>query len=362
LKHYLRSALSPKTTTRLNQEYKGGNMKTESLLFCALLLCSLVMLNTSLTARVITPQDKNNKSKISADEAKAVKAVEAAPDVNAKFAAAEVFAKKYPKSNARQYVAQYIVDQILGVKEPDQKLALAQKFPAVFTEPAEVITIKPALIDAYVQLKRFDEAFADGGAHLAKNADDIQVLVILAIAGTEQAKARNAKYVKASSQYGAKAIELIEANKKAANMDDSVWARQKALLPQLYQEMGIISLVEGNATEAQAKLEKSLKLAPGDPFNYVLLGSLTNDEYQKAAQNYRNMPDGKGKDDTLQKASALLDKVIDQYAHAVALSEGKPQYQALHDQVLQDLSAYYSYRHNKSTDGLQKLIDSYKLP
>ena len=134
------------------------------------------------------------------------------------------------------------------------------------------------------------------------------------------------------------------------------------MLPQLYQEMAIVSLVTGDSTGAQVNLEKSVKLNPADPFNYVLLGTITNEEYQKTAQNYKNMPDGKAKDDMLQKANTLLDKVIDQWAHAMGLAEGKPQYQALHDQVLPDLAAYYKYRHKSSPDGLQKLIDSYKLP
>jgi hypothetical protein len=342
---------------------EGGNMKIKSLLSSALLLCSLIaVLNTSVTARAIQAQDKNSKAKVPEAELKAAKAVEAAPDASAKLAAAEEFLKKYPKSSNRFQMAEYLVDQILGVKDPSQKLALAQKFPAVFTEPGEGNLVKPALLDAYVQLKRLDEAFTDGGSYLATNGDDIQVLFLLAITGTEEAKKRNPKYVNESRQYGLKAIELIEGDKKPAKMEDAFWAKQKAGLPQLYQEMAIISLIDGNAAEALVKLEKSVKLNPADPFNYVMLGSITNDDYQNVAQTFKNMPDGKAKEDLFQKANALLDKVIDQYAHAVALSEGKPQYQALHDQVLGDLSTYYSYRHNKSTAGMQKLIDGYKLP
>ena len=58
--------------------------------------------------------------------------------------------------------------------------------------------------------------------------------------------------------------------------------------------------------------------------------------------------------------TALIDKVIDQYAHAVALSEGKPEYQRLHEQALSDLTVYYKFRHNQTTDGLQQLNDKYK--
>jgi hypothetical protein len=57
-----------------------------------------------------------------------------------------------------------------------------------------------------------------------------------------------------------------------------------------------------------------------------------------------------------------LDEVIELYAHAIGLSEGNAVYQQLHDQLLQDLEAYYKYRHNGSTDGLQQLIGKYKKP
>lgn len=337
-------------------------MKTRSFIWQALVLCALaLMLNGSASARGLSQQD-NNKTKIPEAEAKAVSAVEAAADINLKIAAAAEFVKKYPKSTSRQHVAEYIVDQILAVKDPVQKLALAQKFPTVFTDNTEADWIKPALIDAYIQLGRFDEAFAEGAAHLAKKSDDISILVNLTIAGIEQAKKQNPKYVNASRQYGTRAIELFEANKKPADMDDAVWAKQKMLLPQVYQELAIVSLMEQNPAEARLKLEKAAKMNPADPFNYMLLGSITNDEYQKLVQTYKSMPEGKAKDDLLPKINALLDKVIDLYAHGVGLAEGKPQYQQFHDQLLQDLASYYRYRHNNSTDGLQKLIDSYKQP
>jgi hypothetical protein len=331
-------------------------MKIQSSFLRGVVIGTLVLLLNSFSNAAI----QQTKPKISEAESKAVNAVETAADINAKMIAAEEFVKKYPKSNARAHVAEYIVDQILAVSDANQKMALAQKYPTIFTDPAEVDSIKPALIDSYVKLARFDEAFAEGATFLAKHPDNIQILIALSITGVEQAKARNAKFVDAARQYGAKAIELIEGDKKPAEMDAEVWTRQKTMLPQVYQEMAIISLMEQNATAAQAKLEKAAQLNPADPFNHMLLGSIINEEYQKTALTYKNMPDGKSKDDMLTKINAMLDKIIEHYARGVAMSEGKAQYQQFHDQLLQDLAAYYRYRHNSSTEGLQKLIDSYK--
>ena len=135
-------------------------------------------------------QDQS-KPKISEADTKAVKAIEAAPDVAAKLAAAEAFIKKSPKSPVRQALGDYIVDQIAGMKDPALKLALAQKAQQVFTRAAEVNAIILAEIDAYIGLKRLDEAFVAGAALLAKSPDEVQAMVDLAIAGIEQAKQKN---------------------------------------------------------------------------------------------------------------------------------------------------------------------------
>jgi len=358
LTHYLGSEFSQKFN--LN---KGGNMRTRSLLAQAILLCSLVLVfNTSINARSITGQDKPPKTTVPEAEAKAAKAVAAAKDLNAKFVAAEVFVKKHAASKARPQVAQYLVNQVLGVTDPTLRLAAAQKYIAIFTDPMEARLVQPALIEAYVQVNRVDEAFDSAASYLATDAEDVQLRTLLAITGAELARKQNVKHIKASRQYGAKALELMEADKKPAYMDSEDWVKQKAMLPLLYQQMGIISLVEQNAVEAEVKLEKAAKLNPADPFNYALLGSITDNDYQTLAITVRGMPDSKSKQDMLQKANSILDKVIEQYARAVALSEGKAQYQTLHDQVMQDLTAYYKYRHNNSVEGLQKYIDGYKLP
>ncbi len=362
LEHIL-EALSGLGILPKNNSNEGGNMKTRSLLSHAILLCSLVLvLNTSITASALTWQDKTSTIKVPDAEAKAAKAVEAAKDVDAKFAAAEGFLKKYPTSKARPQVAGYIVNLVYGVTEPNQRLALAQKYLALFTEPTEATMGRPALIDSYVMLKRYDEAFDNGATYLVSNPEEVQILVLLAVTGAEQVRNQNGKYIKASRQYGAKAIELIEADKKPASMDSGSWVKQKARLPELYQQMGVMALVEQNTTEAEANLEKAAKLNPAEPFNYAMLGAITNNNYQTVALNVRSMPDSKSKDEMVQKANTLLDKVIEQYARAVALSTGKPEYQTLHDQVLLDLTAYYKYRHKNSDEGMQKYIDGFKLP
>jgi tetratricopeptide (TPR) repeat protein len=324
-------------------------------------ICSLVFAGSVVSNA--QGQDKdNNKPKVSEGEAKGAKAISSAPDAAAKLAAAAEFVKKYPKSSLRSEVSSYVLGQIDKVGDGTQKLALAETFQKTFTGDKEQEAIQAIILDAYFAAKRTDDAFTLAASILAKQPEHVVVLSRMLIAGTDEAKRQNPKYIGQSQQYGLKAIELIEANKKPADITDAAWENHKTLLPALYQNMGILSLVSGNSAEAKTRLEKAVTLNPAEPFNYVLLGSIANDEYQQLATSHKAMPNGPQKDEALKKATAMMDKVIDLYAHAVGATDGKPEYTQVHDQLMQDLTPYYKYRHNQSTEGLQQLIDKYKVP
>jgi tetratricopeptide (TPR) repeat protein len=188
------------------------------------------------------------------------------------------------------------------------------------------------------------------------------VLVQLEITGTDQVRKKNNKFVDFSIQYGSKAIELLEANKKPANMNDKAWTYYQGLLPSLYNSMGILKLASGNIADAKASFIKATKLAPVDPFNYLILGGILNDEYKSEAKKYQEMPDGPARDAARNKVMEAIDAVIDAYAHMIALSEGNATLQQMRQEYLQDLESYYKFRHNNSTAGMQQLIDKYKTP
>ncbi len=302
------------------------------------------------------------KPKASEAEAKAADAINSAPDAAAKLAAAGEFLKKYPKSSYRSELSAYVSGEIGQVADANQKLKLAEDFQKVFKDDEDMESIQPVMLDGLLALKRIDDAFSQAASLLAKHPDNVAVMSYLAIAGTEEAKRQNAKHVPISLQYGLKSIELIEANKKPANLADARWERQKAMLPLLYLNMGILSLVSSNAAEAKVRFEKAAALNPADPTSHALLGNIVDDEYQQLAQSYKTMPEGKQKEETLKKATERMDQAIDLYARALGASAGKPQHKPLHDQLLQSITPYYKYRHNGSTDGLQQLIDKYKAP
>ena len=306
-------------------------------------------------------KDQPKQSGPSKGEQDAAAKVQAAADLPAKIAAAGEFVKKYPKSSQRAQIVTYIAHEVEKVTDDAQRIAQLESMTTVFKEPTDSEVIIPVLIEAYLKAKRPDDAFRVGGTYLSKNPNDIAVLTTVTIEGAEQAKNKNPKFVAQSQQYGARAIELIESGKKPETFDDAKWGEyQTRWLPTIYQTLGMLSLMTGNKSDARTKLDKAVSLNPDDPFTYVLLGSILNEEYEKAANDYKAAAPGPLKDAMLKQAHSKMDDVIDKYAHAVGLSDGKPGYQQLHDQILEDLKSYYAYRHGGSTDGMQQLIDKYK--
>ena len=319
------------------------------------------LVGATVTSSALAQGAKSGQPNLSSGEQTLLKGIISAPNPAAKLKGAAELIKKYPKSSVRPRVASDIAEQIAGVTDPSEKISLAKEYRGIFTEPSEQQVIVPILIEGYIDAKRPDEAFSMGAEFLAQNPDSVRVLVGLMSLGTDQAKLGNGKFVEPSLQYGTRVIELMEGNKRPADMDEAGWTRYKTnVLPGVYRSLGILNLVKGDRAQAKARVMKASELAPSDPYNYLMLAGILNDEYQDAGKRYQNLPDGKAKTDELQKVLASLDSVIDAYAHLIALSEGVAPLLQARQQVMQDMESYYKYRHKGSTDGMQQLIDKYK--
>jgi hypothetical protein len=335
---------------------------TFSSLIRALAVCALLF-NGAAQANAYPPQEKQDKAAQAPEaERKAAQKIEEAKDLAAKMQAANEFVQKYPKSSLRAKVADGLIQQIGAISDNAQRATLAESFMGAFTEASEANRMYPILIDAYVSAKRIDDAFNAARPWLEVNPNEVDVLYLLAVTGTEETRRQNSpKFIKDSQQYGLKAIELIEADKRPDGIGIENWNRSKAAwLPELYQAMGLLAIINRNNSDAITRLEKAVKLRPEDPFNFVLLSSVKNEEYTTGAKQFKTMPAGPARDDMEKKLTAALDEIIDLTAHALGLMEGRPEFQQLRDQMLPELTSYYKFRHNNSTAGMQELINKYK--
>jgi hypothetical protein len=334
--------------------------------FRILSACALACVCALAGAGVAAAQDNKAKQaevKVSGGERDAAAKIDKAQGAEAKLQAGAEFVKKYPKSALRPQVAKKIADEIAGVQDNQLKISLAQTYLGFFNDPSEAALVNDALLNAYLTSGHADEAFKMGSEQLAKNPDDVYLLRSLAVVASNAALNGNNTYAAQGVQYGTKAIELLEADKKPAGTDDAKWAAYKAeALPALYRATGLIAYKTNDRAAAVSRLEKAVALGLNDPAIYFLLGDLNYDQYEQLAKQYQAMPPGPGRDAALKQVEAQMDKTIEAYARAIGLAEGNPQLKAAQDQVMQTLEGLYKYRHNGSTQGMQQVIDKYKKP
>ena len=336
-------------------------MKFRILAACAL-ACAFALGAQGAAAQDAAKQA--DAAKISSGEREAAEKINKAKGAEAKLQAASEFVKKYPKSTLRQRIAEAVANEILSTQDPAQKAALIETYVAFFNEPAEAEMVNAALLSAYIDAEnppRPADAFKLAPAWLAKHPEDFDMMRRLAAVGSNAAIRGDSAYVEDARKYGSQALELIEADKKPADVDAQKWAEYKAkFLPGLYREVGILSLRTGDNAAGRARLEKAIALNTDDPSVYAIVGQMNDEEYTQLVSAYKAAPAGAARDAALKKAEAQLDKVIDLYARAVALAQGRPEYETLRTQVTPALTDYYKFRHNNSDAGLQQLIDKYK--
>jgi hypothetical protein len=332
----------------------------------AMVACAALAGSAAFAAVQYQQQSKDDAPKISEGEQKAIEKIKAASGVSEKLKASAEYLKKNAKSQMRPRVAAYVSDEIGKVADHNQRISFVENFTRTFNLPEEADLIKPTLIESLLTLNKFEEAFNEGSKHIEKKPDDVIVLTQVAWAGANQARAQfqsnqppPAAMLQKASGAGAKAVELLEADKKPEGMDPTYWNNfRNSWLPRLYQAQGVILYVGNDKAAAKDKLEKAAGLDPYDPPTLLYLIDILSAEYNKLGEQYQ----AQKKPSLLNEALQKMDELIEWLARAAAATEGNAQYQASHAQVMDQLKKYYDYRNEGKTDGLKELIQKYKKP
>ncbi|MGE0132994.1 MAG: hypothetical protein AB7U82_33375 [Blastocatellales bacterium] len=334
-----------------------------------LLVSAMMVFSVALAAAPAVqdkPQSKDDAPKVSEGEQKAIQKIQTANGASEKLKAAAEYMKKNGKSQMRPRVAAYVADEVTRVTDHAQRVNLAETFIKTFNLPEEADLVKPSLIESLLSSNKLDEGFSEAAKYLEKKPEDVGVLTNLAWAGANHAQqkaqsgqAAPAPMLQKATEAGAKAVELMEGDKKPEKMDAEVWNKFRASwLPRLYQAQGVILFVNNDKAGAKDKLEKAAGLDPYDPPTLLMLSNILNDEYTKLGERYQ----AEKKQALLNQALQKMDELIDWLARATAATEGNAQYQALNGQIMEQLKSYYSFRHEGKTDGLKELVQKYKKP
>ncbi|HEX6182436.1 MAG TPA: hypothetical protein VFZ44_00900, partial [Pyrinomonadaceae bacterium] len=269
-------------------------MKYRILSTCAL-VCALAL-------GVAAQDAKQAEVKVSGGERDAAAKIEKAQGTEAKLQAAAAFVKKYPQSSLRKGIAESLAAAVAATTDPQQALSLAQTYQDIFNLPEEQQRVTATLLNAYINTGQTEEAMKLGTGWLAQHPDDVATMQNLTILASGQAIKGNNAFIVQGRQYGAKAIELLEGDKMPAGFDAAKWPDfKKTSLVTLYRETGVLAYKAGEKSAALPLLEKAA---------------------------------------ALKRVEEQLDKVIESYARAIAVTEGNAQYQQANVAFRQDLERY----------------------
>ena len=337
-------------------------------MFACLFVCMMcVAVSVTTSAQDKAPEKgKDAGPKLTDEEGKQVDKMNKATTVAEKTKLGIEFIKKFKKNtDYRAKVAGYLATQIFSEKDPNLKIQAAQQFIGAFDQPGEAEQVKPALIDGYVTTGKFDEAFTEGGKYMEAHPEEVFVAASLGLYGTtqmqkmmqQQQPAASWKWAKATLEYQAKAIELLEQDKKPEQTGKEEWTTYRnSMLPRLYQAQGAIHYSNKELGKARESLEKAFGIDQNDIFTLNYLVGVTVDEYQELAQRYQT----EKKNELYEKAVAKMDEAIDFLARGVALTDGDANKTAINTDFKDRLKQYYEFRNPGKAADMQALVDKYK--
>lgn len=214
------------------------------------------------------------------------------------------------------------------------------------------------LNEAYLA-KKYAKAFEIGREYLKKDPENFFVLATLTQAGWESAQAGDASLTEETIGYARSAVLLLESGKFA----------QYDPFRKVEDATGFLNFALGwflrnsAPVEAAASLTKAIKsggIYKDDPSIYNMLGiAILKGEYAQLAGDYNakfgNKPPSPEQEAAREKVAKSVDRVIDAYARAVAVST-KPEHAEAKAKMMARLTTLYKSHHNDSDAGLSELI------
>jgi len=196
---------------------------------------------------------------------------------------------------------------------------------------------------------------------IAANPDNLKYRLALVHAGIKNNLAGNKSLNAQAAAEARTALQLIEQGKTAdawipfANQQDApaglryylaAWSFDTAPKESVTQ---LIQVAQSNSTFSK------------EPATYQLLGAAyVNSEFNPLADEYKRLYEGKEETPEsaalLSRINAVTDRIIDAYARAVALSNGKPNYAQINTQAKGALATFYKLRHDNSEAGMSELV------
>lgn len=215
--------------------------------------------------------------------------------------------------------------------------------------------------DLLFKEKKYAAAYSVGKQVLAAEPDNLRTIINLASAGYLASNTGDATLNAETLAFARRATELIEQGGKPS--DWKPFTGQPDALAYLNFITGELVLKETPA-ESVKYFRKAIAAEGGvrnTPVIYSrLAAAYAASEYEPQSKEFAERFGGKEatpeSQAALENINATVDRIIDALARAVALSGTETQYAEARARWMQELTRFYKFRHNDSTDGLDVYI------
>ena len=221
----------------------------------------------------------------------------------------------------------------------------------------------PQVASLVYEKKDYAKAFELGRQVLTDEPDNVKVMTDLSYAGYLAATSKVNTYNTDTLNYSKKAIQLIQSGTTPASW--APYSSKDEALAYLNNTIGVLT-ISTNPNEALPYLLKAAQLEgklKKQPITYGYIGdAYQSGPYDQLSAQYKT--NFEGKDETpesklaLENVNQVIDRMIDAYARAVALSGTDPANAASKQAWMDTLTTWYKYRNNQSDAGLPNLIAS----
>jgi hypothetical protein len=213
------------------------------------------------------------------------------------------------------------------------------------------------------KLQNFPEVFRTGKLILADEPDHLKTIIHLAYAGYLASGKGDDSFAPDALDYARRAVQMIESGKQPTDWQPFV--DQPDALGYLHFVIGELTFKDDPANSARIFLkalgyDSTLRRAP--VIYSRLAAAYVVSQYDPLSKDYEARYSGKEATDesraALEKIHGVVDHIIEAYARAVAFSGAEPKYAEAKRRWTDELTRFYKFRHNDSTDGLDALIAS----
>jgi len=262
-------------------------------------------------------------------------------------------AQKYAYEASKQFLEKY------AEKCPDKYTDAIRKYVQAYDAATDRYDLARASFSTKPDPAK---AFEIGRRILSTTADDLGVLMTLAHAGNAALTAKNETYVAEALTDAKKAIEQIEAGKAPSSW--SPYKGKDDALSYLYYYTGNLAFASKDTADAARWFYKATTVEGPMKSDPVLYGKLAvayqlsqldamHKDFNEKFGGKQETPEGKF---ALDQLNQVVDRIMDGYARAVALSGDDARYTQAKAAWLESLRSYYKFRIGETLAGFDEYL------